>query len=240
MHILTETDSAGDPLFGNVELLLMPEDGDASVLDKSSNTRTVTNTGPVSIVTDVASPTGKAMDFGTETQGYYLTFSDDAGLKPGTGDYCIECIAKVNNTATATNCLTGAASGGSTSGTLNFPWFYGGGTGVFAYPSASGLPCDDGGVASNASGVTFEGQAYHHWAFSRSGSTVRGFCDGVQEVSGTDSTNIGSTGWTAFLLGMWATPGVRIFGGRVAMFRLTIGAARYTANFSPFAIFAKS
>src|SRR6056300_746110 len=97
-----------DSLFNNVELLLMPEAGDASILDKSSNARTVTNTGPVSIVSDVNSPTGYAMDFGTESDLYHLTFSDDAGLKPGTGDFCIETILSCTGTVSGANCLTGA------------------------------------------------------------------------------------------------------------------------------------
>ncbi len=231
-----------DPLFDNVELLLMPEDGDTTIDDKSSNARTVTNTGPVSIVSDVASPTGYAMDFGTQSQSYYLTFSEDDGLKPGTGDFCIETICKVNNTATAVNCLTGSASGGSAGGSVNFPWFYGGGYGVAAYPGP-GLTYrnDDTNIAASLSGVSFQGPAYHHYALTRSGSTVRYFCDGVEETSfSPNTTDLGSVNWTAFIVGMWGTPSTRRFGGRAAMLRLTIGAARYTSNFSPFAEFPKA
>lgn len=242
MHILTEGSAgANDPLIGSVALLLMPEDGDATILDKSPNARTVTNTGPVTIVTDAASPTGHAMDFGAETDSFYLTFSDDAGLKAGTGDFCIECVAYSTGTTGGEGCLTGAGSGGSTGAALNFPWFYSpANAGPYGYPAAVDMGCNDTGVASSASGVTFSSQAYHHWAYSRSGSTYRMFCDGVQEVTGSNSTDIGASYWTAFLLGMWSLPSFRRFGGRVAMFRYTIGAARYTANFSPFVNFPKT
>jgi len=230
---------ASDALLANVALLLMPEDGDASILDKSPNARTVTNTGPVTIETDAESPTGYAMDFGSETDLFYLTFSDDAGLKPGTGDFCIETIAYVNNTATGTNCMTGAASGGSTGVSFNFPWFFNTTSGPYAYPPAADMGCNNGGIATSESGVSWNRPAYHHWAWSRSGTTYRLFCDGNEEATGTDSTNIGASNWSQFLIGMWGLTNVRPFGGRVAMFRLTIGAARYTANFSPFALFPK-
>jgi hypothetical protein len=229
-----------DSLFNNVELLLMPEDGDATIDDKSSNARTVTNTGPVSIVSDVASPTGYAMDFGTEANLYYLTFSDDAGLKAGTGDFCIETIALSTNTTSGLGSMTGAGSGGSTGAELNFPWFYDTTTGPLGYPSAIDAGCNNSGVTSTNSGVTWNAGGYHHWAFTRSGTTTRVFCDGYEEVSGTSSYDIGSTYWTAFLLGMWSLPSLRVFAGKVAMFRLTIGAARYTSNFSPFNLFPKS
>ena len=229
-----------DSLFNNVELLLMPKDGDATIVDKSSNARTVTNTGPVSIVSDVASPTGYAMDFGTESDLYHLTFSDDAGLKAGTGDFCIEAIVSCTGTVSGQNCLTGASVIANHGSTLNFPWFYDTTLGPYAYPPAVGMPCNDSNVASSASGVTWNSAAYHHWAFSRSGTTYRLFADGVQEASGTNSSDIGASPWVEFRIGLWGTPSFRIFAGKVAMFRLTIGAARYTSNFSPFNLFPKS
>lgn len=229
-----------DSLFNNVELLLMPEDGDTTIDDKSSNARTVTNTGPVSIVSDVASPTGYAMDFGNEVNLYYLTFSDDAGLKAGTGDFCIETIALSTNTSSGLGSMTGAGAGGTTGSTLNFPWFYSTANGPYGYPGGIQSSCNNSNVTSSVSGVTWNRGAYHHWAFTRSGTTVRVFCDGYEEVSGTTSTDVGASNWTAFMLGMWSLPSTRVFAGKVAMFRLTIGAARYTSNFSPFNLFPKS
>ena len=229
-----------DSLFNNVELLLMPEAGDASILDKSSNARTVTNTGPVSIVSDVYSPTGYAMDFGTESNHYYLTFSDDAGLKPGTGDFCIETIASCTNTTSGQGSMTGAGTVSNSGSTLNFPWFYDTTLGPLGYPGAVDAECNNQDVASSASGVTWNVGGYHHWAFTRSGSTSRVFCDGHEEASKTNSTDVGSVNWTAFLLGMWSLPSFRVFAGKVAMFRLTLGDARYTSGFSPFPLFSKS
>jgi len=229
-----------DSLFNNVELLLMPEDGDATIVDKSSNARTVTNTGPVSIVSDVNSPTGYAMDFGTVTNYYYLTFSDDAGLKPGTGDFCIETIASCTNTTSGQGSMTGAGTVSNSGSTLNFPWFYDTTLGPLGYPGAVDAECNNQDVASSASGVTWNVGGYHHWAFTRSGSTSRVFCDGHEEASKTNSTDVGSVNWTAFLLGMWSLPSFRVFAGKVAMFRLTLGDARYTSGFSPFPLFSKS
>jgi len=232
-----------DSLFNNVELLLMPEDGDATILDKSSNARTVTNTGPVSIVSDVASPTGYAMDFGAESDLYHLTFSDDAGLKAGTGDFCIEAIVSCTGTTSGRNCLTGAQGSGSTSGSFHFGWFYSTTLGPWCYLDALprlDSPCNDGSVSTSNSGVTWNPGGYHHWAWSRSGSTNRFFCDGYEEDTQTNSANIGATNWTAFHIGMWSLPSTRVFAGKVAMFRLTIGAARYTSNFSPFNLFPES
>ena len=231
-----------DPLFSNVELLLMPEAGDASILDKSSNARTVTNTGPVSIVSDVNSPTGYAMDFGTESDLYHLTFSDDAGLKPGTGDFCIEAIVSCTGTVSGANCLTGSRVSNLGGGSFQFGWFYSTTLGPYCYfdvlPNMI-APNNNGSVSTSNSGVTWNPGGYHHWAWSRSGSTNRFFSDGYEEVTMTNSSDVGATNWTSFHIGMWSRPSFRVFAGKVAMFRLTIGAARYTSNFSPFPLFPK-
>lgn len=232
-----------DSLFNNVELLLMPEEGDASILDKSSNARTVTNTGPVSIVSDAASPTGYAMDFGTESDLYHLTFSDDAGLKPGTGDFCIEAIVSCTGTVSGANCLTGSQVSNLGGGSFQFGWFYSTTAGPYCYfdvlPNMI-APNNNGSVSTSNSGVTWNPGGYHHWAWSRSGSTNRFFSDGYEEVTMTNSSDVGAANWTSFHIGMWSRPSFRVFAGKVAMFRLTIGAARYTSNFSPFNLFPKS
>lgn len=226
---------ASDPLFDKVELLLMPVEGESEIIDKSSNGRTVTNTDVV-IVTDAESPTGVSMDFGSGGNNRLLTFSEDSGLKPGTGAFCMECIVQPD-TGTTLGCLTGTTISGGTGGSWQFPWFYTSGNGPYAYPGGSQMPCNDTNVTSSRSGVTWHAGAYNHWAFTRSGITTKTWCNGREETSyGSATENVGASPWDSFHLGMWAPPSTRVFGGKVAFFRITIGDPRYTADFGAFGI----
>lgn len=71
---------------------------------------------------------------------------------------------------------------------------------------------------------------WYHMAISRSAGQTRMFLDGVQQGSAyADANNYNTTAlrWCANYLG------TTLFNGRLDNIRVTVGAARYTANFAP-------
>mgnify|MGYP001606217038 CR=1 FL=1 len=92
----------------------------------------------------------------------------------------------------------------------------------------------EGAVATTVSSTTtFTATGWHHVAFVRTGNILRLFIDGVQEggdvaFSGTvnDSTN-------AFGVGCLGELTTLTWNGSLDEFRLSVGVARWTANFTP-------
>jgi hypothetical protein len=78
------------------------------------------------------------------------------------------------------------------------------------------------------SGITIN--TWSHIAITRSGSTIRGFLNGV--LSGTTETNSASIGNGPIYVGA-ANDGTGAFVGYMDDFRITKGVARYTTTFTP-------
>jgi hypothetical protein len=70
---------------------------------------------------------------------------------------------------------------------------------------------------------------WYHWAFVRSGSTIKGYIDGVERASFTSSINYSAT---SFALGGLTSSDERI-NGYISNFRIVRGTALYTSNFTP-------
>lgn len=144
---------------------------------------------------------------------------------------------------------------GSSDFTIDFWFSVSGGSGAYRYicgqanTSGAAIPCFMGltpsnvffcGATSNGSSVTYvtgstsiTSAGYHHAAFIRFGNTLKLFLDGVQEGGDVsfsaaiyDSSNIFSVG----ALGAYAS---NRWPGYIDEFRLSIGKARWTSNFTP-------
>ena len=78
---------------------------------------------------------------------------------------------------------------------------------------------------------------WHHIAMCRSGTTLRGFVDGIQEISGTygDSIDWGhnSNGAVVGITDRTTFPTNYIYKGYLANLRLVKGTALYTSAFTP-------
>lgn len=152
-----------------------------------------------------------------DDSGDYLTTSSSAVSY--TGDFCIEgwfytnttksyaCIYSDENTGVGTTLMI---NNGSNNGQLTF---YGG--------SISNL-------ASTRTG--FNNNAWHHFAITRSGSTVRLFVNGVLENSATASGTL--TTPSTFRVGT-SFFSSRDFLGYISDFRVVSGSAVYTTAFTP-------
>jgi len=134
-----------------------------------------------------------------------------------TGDFTIECYVKV----TAYN-----ASGASTiAGTGSGSWSFGlTNTGKVSF-GHYGVQGFFSGGASVLAGV------WTHVAVARSGSSVKGFINGVEEVSTTYSTSMSNT--NELYIGNDISNSSQHFNGVISNLNIVQGTALYTSNFSP-------
>lgn len=161
------------------------------------------------------------------TSGNWLSVADSDDLNVGTGDFTLECWIKPES--------------GGTGG-------YGGIFGAYAYTSDMvQLQISNTGVLRfvNAAGIAVAGSTnmwsktgdWHHIAMCRSGSTLRGFVDGIQEISTTYSTAIdwghNSNGAVVGITDRTTYPTNYIYKGWLTNLRLVKGTALYTSNFTP-------
>lgn len=145
----------------------------------------------------------------------YITIPYAAPLVPGTGDFTIETWAfhtVANNYSIYTNQLSGGLS--------------------FQRNPDNYIHVDVDGITNilTQTGSTLPLNTWVHIAFTRAGTTTRLFINGVLNVSGTNSSNIGTGG----TIGFGANPnGTNGHNGYLSNFRFVKGTALYTSNFTP-------
>lgn len=89
-----------------------------------------------------------------------------------------------------------------------------------------------GGVANVGSVTAITAAGWHHFAVSRSGSTFRCFLDGLLQSSATSAAAVNAM-TTPVTIGRGGSFPTNIFTGLIDEFRLSVGIARWTANFTP-------
>ena len=203
---------ATDPSFANVELLL-PMDSDLN--DVSSNSYVPTVTGGAGI-------SSAKLKFGAASGefngGNYATFAATPELAIGTQDFTIEMW--INRNGAAGDRFYAFQLGGAQTGALMFGVQYGK-VELAIYPSGYTSPTVD----------TTPGQ-WHHIAATRESGTLRIFVDGNLVQTGTNNTSIVGADMHVGSGPVWGQYFDAV-GGHIDDFRLTIGEARYTANFAP-------
>lgn len=138
----------------------------------------------------------------------------------GTGDLTVELRARFDNFSGFPSLFDNrGGSGGITfralTGGTGFQFFYGAGTGAV---SAS---------------VSLSTNTWYAFAFTRSGSTIYLFLDGVMVQSGSiGAANITSGSSSFTNIGAYAAGGSDYMTGYVDEFRATKGVCRYTSNYT--------
>lgn len=212
----------GDPFWANVSSLLHFDGADASTTftDQTGKTWAAFGSAQLDDAQFKFTPTSGLFIATTS----FISTASDAGFGFGAGDYTLECFARANNVTTRVNGIFDTRTGSNT-GTQ---FFFGGG--------AFGVPASRIGFSSNtaviATGGTVTANTWHHVALARQGTTVRGFIDGVQAFSATDSRTYASAS-TCFIGADFAGTTGQRFDGWIDDARITKGVARYTANFAP-------
>lgn len=214
-----------DKYFSQVQLLcgFNGADGATAFTDESAAARVATFVANAQLDTAQAKwGSASALFDGT---GDSITFPDAAALELLDGDFTFECFVRFSTVALADFIAKWQGSAGLRS------W-------IFGYIHASTelrFVYSTNGTASVSTLRTWAPAAdtWYHVAAAREGINLRLFVDGVQ--LGT-TANIGTASFhdatTAVSIGS-TSPGINSLNGWIDEARLTVGRARYTANFAP-------
>lgn len=225
---------ANDTYFKNTTLLLNGETSVTPFISDSSNN---------SLALTIAGDTKPVLFNPYQGDGYYSNFFDGTGdyINAGsgasvnmTGDFTVEMWIYGTNTswtggdAVGATCLVDTRNQSNTTennrlvlymnSTGSYPNFYNAGTNT---STASTIPANVG--------------VWNHIAYSRSGSTIKIFVNGVQGASFTDSTAFTAARW---VIGMYASESGGTnnrggFIGYISNHRIINGTALYTTAFTP-------
>ena len=224
------TGNSGNDSF--TKILLRMDGADASTTFTDSNAggsaHTWTANGNAQIDTAQSKFGGASGLF--DGTGDYVTTADHADYTLGSGDWTIDCWFRCNAPTGTILRISGQSDAAGTATTRS------------AEVNRQAAGTMRGGAFVGSTGFLINGTTvfsdtvntgWHHYAFVRTGNTLKLFIDGIQEggdlaISGTvnDSTNNYSVGRQGDLVGTeW--------NGWIDDFRLSVGIARWTANFTP-------
>jgi hypothetical protein len=162
--------------------------------------------------------------------GDYIKSSIDSEDFAFPGDFAMECwVQKVGNGAHADSIGNVIMMTGNASNNRNGLWI----SVTNAGSLVAKVAYDTSSWALEISGGTLSNDVWYHVALTRSGSTVRLFLNGVQQASGSNSTDVTTTYSNAFSVGGQFNPvGTRHVNGYVSNARICKGTALYTSNFT--------
>lgn len=219
-----------NPPWSAVALLLH---GDASVADSSSFARSNTSGSNAPLIDTTEKKYGAGSLYFNSGGSRFLRYTDGTGLGIGTGDFTIEFW--LNTTFDATG-LSGSeprlfapASSADQSGGLQI-WISKGAAGS-ANRVQLGSPTG-GSVAIVSSVDAVNDGAWRHVAIVRASGVSKIFLDGVLKQSASDSNNYTRWGTEGLYMASWVGSG-GYFTGRMDDVRITVGHARYSAEFTP-------
>ena len=192
-------------------------------IDNSSSSLTLEVIGSPKV--SALNPFGQLSEYATGANkgSVYLSTGDevvithDSAISAGTGDFCLQFW------------VYGAAT--DNTGYKGLVTKYSGGVGSFWLQPSSGVIAV--GFATSVEGTgtaNIFNNEWHHIALTRSGTAVKVFVDGVQDISFTSSANLNNT--VDMLIGDIGALN-RNFQGYVADLKYDVGNAVYTSAFTP-------
>jgi hypothetical protein len=216
---------AGDPQWSLVSALLRGdgEHDSAAIVDEKGATVTVTGS---------AVNTTEVKQLGTGSihipSGAYLTLAASTKWDFGTGDFCIEGFVRLDGAPGAT--YPAVISKGNLSALSDEVWTLetsaGGDLRFFAFHNSYVTPLVQAGAGALST------EEFRHVAVTRSSGTTRLFVDGALIDSSGAAYSVNAGGQLRIGTG-WYEPGARVAPGWYDEIRITKGAARYTAAFTP-------
>ena len=200
-------------------------------VDNSSNAFAITVNGNTSV--QAFSPFAPTAAYSAATvggsgyfdgSGDYLTAPQNAAYDFGTGDFTIEAWVYFT---TAGSIVSNTDNGNYTSGGFVF------------VENGAVVVATSGGSTATLGTFTYPTNQWFHVAVTRSGSSAKGFINGVESFSATNSTNIATSGTNLLAIGTRRTglSGVGSYGaftaGYITNLRIVKGTAVYTSAFTP-------
>lgn len=218
--------AATDPLFAFVVSLLHFDgtNGSTTITDVIGHTWTVN--GGADLTTANKKFGTASLDSDGNNDWINAT---DASFAPGTDDFCVEMwVRRAGNTATG---FTGHLFDMRTAEPSVTPLIFVNGSGQT--PSIATNYYVNGSSVI-VSGTNSMDTTFRHLALDRSSGTTRLFIDGTQVGSDYADAN-DYTATTIYLAGRFAdvSGDRRSWNGQIDDFRYTVGASRYTSNFTP-------
>lgn len=215
-----------DPEFGSVALSLHMNGTNASTtfVDSSSYGRAVTAVGNAQISTTQSKFGGASGLF--DGTGDYLSIADADVFNLGGQDFTIETWVRLNAAA--------GAQGAYMIGQINSSFGVASGSFFLGLSDASrpsGLLASGGSLIVVAATTALSTGVWYHVAFTREGSALRMFVNGTLETTVTNSASVNNSS-ELISVGRPGSFDGAYLNGYLDDLRMTIGVARYTANFS--------
>lgn len=210
-----------DPLFSNVVLLLHADgaDGSTTFVNSASVAQTISVGGSAAIDTDQSKFGGSSIACASGV----VRVTANSTIDLTTADFCLEAHVRLAS-------LTGAIifDNSESGGLYNAQVWFNAAAGAFGargFNAASSLTYDltSGAVSINT---------WYHVALTRQGAVYRLFVDGVMVASATATTPMFDASANRLAIGAYST-GAASLNGHMDDVRVTKGAARYTAAFTP-------
>jgi hypothetical protein len=214
-----------DAEFANVQLLLSMngENGSSVFTDSSSASRLVTAVN-ATITTDFSKFGGSSGNFNATNRR--VTVNDAPELRMGSSNFTFEAWVYLPSSGNGSFRILADKSEASGSQTQEFsPLINPTNTVNFRYAIATNE------WVNPTTTLAIPANTWTHLAFTRSGSTFRGFIGGVLAVTSTSSSPL-TGGGTAWRFGSDVTASNGLL-GFIDDLRLTKGVARYTETFTP-------
>ena len=216
-----------DPYWSSVSALLFLNGSDNSTAIGCATGKTVTVNGNSKIST-AQSKFGGASLVG-DGSADYLSYADHADFNFGSGDFTIECWARVPSVAAA---AYGSLVAKRVTGTSGWSMEVGA-------PSLTGavrFRANFGGTWSDTrclAGSVISANTWFHYATVRNGNTLTIFIDGKAVGTQTVSGGLDNVACTLRVGGIASNSMENSFNGNLDNVRITKGVARYTDNFTP-------
>jgi len=215
--------------FDKVELLL-PMTGannGTTFLDYSLRQRAVTRSGAVTSTAQskFAAYGSSGLFDGTDDQ---LTLPNTFGHLFAGNDFCIEGYARATSLASTVKTFISQRDTGNLSHAFSF---YVGTTGAMNFDTGGAAGNSNASIAASSAGVVTTGN-WFHFAATRSGTSFRLFHEGTEVASGTLNHNIHASS-QVLRIGALGGTAANFWNGHMQDVCVTIGAAKYTANFTP-------
>lgn len=227
---------AFDPLYWSTGLVLNAEGADASTtftdISPTPKTASILGGGTNNVQISTAQAKSGTASIKFDGTGDYLSYADHTDFNFGSGDFCVEFWFR-SATATGAQYNLMQMALPTASANADFAWnIFHQTTGKIAVTPYVG----SGAPTSTTGNVVAVANVWRHIAFTREGSLIRIWIDGVLDVSAAITGSLNAPGGaTTLRIGQYTTASPLNPNGYIDGVRITKGSARYTgtSTFAP-------